>query len=320
MKKALSIVGVFCLWLFFLFCLFLLIVVFHVEDEETIILSVIDTVVLIFVPVLLTCVTILLRNKNKAIKEANQETDRYYADINPPLSEPTATEKPNTRISDTTIDVPTVPIDQHIDPMNVIDSMTGSEFEEYCAALLINNGFKNVYVSGKSGDQGVDITATKDGIRYAIQCKCYSSDLGNTPVQEVYAGKNFYNCHVGVVMTNRHFTNGAIDLARSTGVLLWDRDKLKRMLTDMPINGIYSTKYSELYCSENTQLHVAIEIVLNIGQASVSLLQRRLRIGYPQAARLIDQMEELGIIGPFEGSNPRQVLITKQQWQEMQNK
>jgi len=65
-------------------------------------------------------------------------------------------------------------------------------------------------------------------------------------------------------------------------------------------------------------LPAAVEIVLESGQASVSMLQRRLKLGYSRAARLVDQMEELGIVGPFEGSKPRQVLITKAQWQEMQ--
>ncbi len=54
--------------------------------------------------------------------------------------------------------------------------------------------------------------------------------------------------------------------------------------------------------------------------ASVSMLQRRLKLGYSRAARLVDQMEEKGVVGPFEGSKPRQVLITKDQWQEMQFK
>ncbi len=62
----------------------------------------------------------------------------------------------------------------------------------------------------------------------------------------------------------------------------------------------------------------AVEVILESGQASVSMLQRRLKLGYSRAARLVDQMEERGIVGPFEGSKPRQLLITKEQWREMQ--
>ena len=60
----------------------------------------------------------------------------------------------------------------------------------------------------------------------------------------------------------------------------------------------------------------AVEVVVSSGQASVSMLQRRLKLGYSRAARLVDQMEERGIVGPFEGSKPRAVLITKSDWQE----
>ena len=67
-------------------------------------------------------------------------------------------------------------------------------------------------------------------------------------------------------------------------------------------------------------LPAAIEVVVDTGMASVSMLQRRLKLGYSRAARLVDQMEEKGVVGPFEGSKPRQVLITKAQWQEMQYK
>jgi len=65
-------------------------------------------------------------------------------------------------------------------------------------------------------------------------------------------------------------------------------------------------------------LPAAIDIILETGQASVSMLQRKLKLGYSRAARLVDQMEERGIVGPFEGSKPRQLLVTRQQWQEMQ--
>ena len=62
----------------------------------------------------------------------------------------------------------------------------------------------------------------------------------------------------------------------------------------------------------------AVDVILETKQASVSMLQRRLKLGYSRAARMVDQMEEMGIVGPFEGSKPRKILITKQQWQEMQ--
>ncbi|MCQ2461175.1 MAG: DNA translocase FtsK [Clostridia bacterium] len=61
----------------------------------------------------------------------------------------------------------------------------------------------------------------------------------------------------------------------------------------------------------------AIEAVVMAGQASTTLIQRKLKVGYARAARIIDELEERGIVGPFEGSKPRQVLITKNQWLEM---
>ena len=114
--------------------------------------------------------------------------------------------------------------------IEVVDKMEGHQFEHFCADLLSKSGFTDVVVTKGSGDQGVDVVAVKDHIRYAIQCKCYSSTIGNTPVQEVSAGKQLYKCHVGVVLTNQYFTAGAKELAEATGVLLWDRDELQRMI------------------------------------------------------------------------------------------
>ena len=121
------------------------------------------------------------------------------------------------------------------------DSLNGHEFEQWCANLLRRNGFKNVEVTQSSGDQGVDILAEKDDIRYAIQCKCYSRKLDNTPVQEVSAGRAFYNCHIGVVMTNNYFTYPAQQLAKATGILLWDRDRILKLcenIKNQPSNSI----------------------------------------------------------------------------------
>ena len=114
--------------------------------------------------------------------------------------------------------------------VSAVDGMEGHAFELFCAELLRNNGFSEVTVTPGSGDQGVDVLAVKDGVKYAIQCKNYAGPLSNTPVQEVSAGRQFYGCHVGVVMTNSTFTPGAVSLAAATNVLLWDRKKLEELI------------------------------------------------------------------------------------------
>ena len=67
----------------------------------------------------------------------------------------------------------------------------------------------------------------------------------------------------------------------------------------------------------DTLLDAAIELVVDMGQASASMLQRRFRIGYSRAGRIIDQMEARGIVSGYEGSKPRQVLISKDEWNEL---
>lgn len=111
-----------------------------------------------------------------------------------------------------------------------IDKMDGHDFEQFTANLLRKLGYERVEVTPGSGDQGVDVIAVKDGKRYAIQCKRYAQKLGNKPVQEVFAGKTIYGCSVAVVLTNNYFTEGAKEAAKATGVELWDRDTLRRMI------------------------------------------------------------------------------------------
>jgi restriction system protein len=89
----------------------------------------------------------------------------------------------------------TQPLQAHyVRGISAIDGMEGHEFEHFCADLLRKVGFSEVTVTPGSGDQGVDVLAVKNGIKYAIQCKNYASALSNTPVQEVSAGKQFYGC------------------------------------------------------------------------------------------------------------------------------
>ena len=74
------------------------------------------------------------------------------------------------------------------------------------------------------------VIAYRDLVKYGIQCKCYSSNVGNSATQEIYAGKTFYKCHVGIVMTNQKFTQSAIELAESNGIILWNRDMILKLI------------------------------------------------------------------------------------------
>lgn len=110
-----------------------------------------------------------------------------------------------------------------------VDEMTGVEFENYCATLLPYSGYSNIEGTKVSGDQGVDLTAFKGGINYAIQCKRYNSKVSNKAVQEVIAGMKVYNCEKSMVMTTNYYTKSAQELAEIWDVILIDRDKLENM-------------------------------------------------------------------------------------------
>lgn len=110
-----------------------------------------------------------------------------------------------------------------------MDEMEGHDFEYYCADILRANGFLDVEVTKGSGDFGADILAEKDGVTYAVQCKCYDKPIGVKAVQEIYAGRDFYDRMVGVVMTNQYFTQPAVELAKKLNIMLWDRDYVDDM-------------------------------------------------------------------------------------------
>ena len=118
-----------------------------------------------------------------------------------------------------------------IDSVSKIDNMSGFNFEQYVGELLYKNGFEKIEVTQRSGDFGVDVIAYKDDIKYAIQCKKYSSPVGIKAVQEVIASKAMHNCHVAVVLTNNYFTKNAEELAERNNVLLWNREKLVSLIS-----------------------------------------------------------------------------------------
>lgn len=113
-----------------------------------------------------------------------------------------------------------------------IDLMEGHEFEYFCADLLHRKGFIEVEVTKGSGDYGIDILAEKDGVTYAVQCKCYTAPIGVKAIQEAYAGRDYYDRMVGAVMTNQYFTAPAVEAAKKLKILLWDRGYLDRMMEE----------------------------------------------------------------------------------------
>lgn len=102
------------------------------------------------------------------------------------------------------------------------NQMDGYGFERYVGHLLLKKGYKNITVTQKSGDFGVDITAERDSIIYAIQCKYYTGPVGVNAVNEVKGGMAHYHAHVGVVITNSSFTKQAIQLAKENKIILWN--------------------------------------------------------------------------------------------------
>ncbi len=117
-------------------------------------------------------------------------------------------------------------------PEPQMDELPGRDFEFFCAELLENRGFIDVTVTKGSGDYGVDILAEKEGITFAIQCKRYSAPVGVKAVQEAYAGRDYYDCMVGAVLTNQYFTGPAVEAAKKLKILLWDRGYLDEMIRE----------------------------------------------------------------------------------------
>ena len=99
--------------------------------------------------------------------------------------------------------------------------------------------------------------------------------------------------------------NRVVDFIKAQGDPIYDEEILKEQQKSGVVNGDKDELYEE-----------AVRIIMESNQASVSILQRRLRLGYTRAARIIDVMEQEGLVGPYEGSKPRKILIDRQEWLE----
>ena len=125
----------------------------------------------------------------------------------------------------------------------------------------------------------------------------------------------------GCLITDQEVA-GVVDFVKKSGAAQYDDEVIREIEQhaaekEKGAKGVGGTLPEEADGGFDELIDAAAEVVIETGQASVSMLQRRLKLGYARAARLVDQLEEKGIVGPFEGSKPRQLLITKEQWQEL---
>ena len=110
-----------------------------------------------------------------------------------------------------------------------VRSMDGARFEVFVADLFRAMGHRVMLCAG-AGDQGVDMVVYPRGERVAVQCKNHSRPVGNRPVQEVYAGARHHRCVEAWVVAPAGYTRGARDLAKSTGVSLYDADAIRQWI------------------------------------------------------------------------------------------
>lgn len=208
------------------------------------------------------------------------------------------------------VDIDTVRGDLHTELIK-INSMDGLTFERYTANLLKLNGFVDAKTTQSTNDYGVDVIAFRHGDKYAIQCKNYSSTLGNSPVQEVYTGMAHYNASKAAVITNSYFTENAKKLAVDNSVELWDRDVLIKFI-DNAIPKVdkmdqaatpEEMEYSNLF-------NESVEYALTKLNISTSDLQRTFDITFLESTKLFNDLRALGIIENLDSLRPSSVIIT----------
>lgn len=137
------------------------------------------------------------------------------------------------------------------------EELSGQEYERFVASYLVDHGFRGIEMTRTTGDYGVDILASKGGLRYAVQCKYYSSHVGISAVQQAASGMAFYGCQRAMVVTNNSFTAAAKALADKTGVILCEEvvprsDPMKLLLGFIAVcyilaaGAVFAAKYREV--------------------------------------------------------------------------
>ncbi len=215
-----------------------------------------------------------------------------------------------------------------------LDTLTGVEFEATMQRVLQHRGW-TVSLTKASGDFGADLLGTDpDGTTWAIQAKRWKDSVGIEAVQQVIGAQAYYRTQRALLMSTAPLTKAAQELAQHVGVTVWLREDILSWLADdrdrqkpeMPSgvsmqpnrfdNGL-DPEIGESSTEQDPLFLESVQLVAETGQASTSMLQRRMRVGYTRAARLIDAMEERGYIGPQDGAQSRKVYLTAEDFKQL---
>lgn len=191
--------------------------------------------------------------------------------------------------------------------LEFVDELSDAKFIDYMRYVLSRLAYDNVDVLNTNDDLKVDLLAEKDNIKYVIKCKKTLDLVNSDAVKDAYEGKKSCGRNVAVVITNGRFSDGAFELSRDTGVVLWDKEVLSEMLKKLK-----GLSKEQIDAGEVDPLYdEVLKFVVDNQKVSASLLQRKFKLGYNRAARLVDLLEERGIVGASNGSNPREVLVER---------
>lgn len=174
------------------------------------------------------------------------------------------------------------------------ERMSGEEFEQYVQAILKRNGYKDVQLTKKSGDYGIDILAKYQGESYAIQCKKYARPVGVAAIQQAYSGCQYYQCDYAIVVTNSSFTMQAQTLAEKNDVGLWDGNGLEKMKRRANRRSLFHHSKQEDIL-EN-QYQSVLEVLHDFGYASIDLLVKELHYSEEKAKYVLEDLEYQNII------------------------
>ena len=106
-----------------------------------------------------------------------------------------------------------------------------------------------------------------------------------------------------------------VEFIKSGGTVEYSNEIIEEIEKNMPVpKGEKTSADTAAPSGDGDIIDQAVEVLIDAGQASVSYLQRKLKLGYARAARVMDELEELGVVGPYEGSKPRSVLVTREMW------